>query len=232
MAQTGRVVRNEVAVLLSRRQLLQRAGVLGLGAAVASALPLAQQLAAPADASAADPILTDATLQAFFDTIIPGRKAQSTDLGNAIHPDAIAGVDPEPGAVEADALLLAHHPKVGFDALAPVFLAELEARSLAHVPTTLGLGAVGDFLHLDYESRQAVCLEGLAQSNPTRIVWEAAAAIPFTAFCAAATQINPTSATASGYRVMGHPGTAPHGYSDFSFRRRLAHGRTKKGYLP
>jgi len=32
--------------------------------------------------------------------------------------------------------------------------------------------------------------------------------------------------------VMGHPGTAPHGYKDFSYRRRLNHGRTKKGYLP
>lgn len=225
-------MRNEVAAEFSRRQFLQRAGALGLAAAVGSALPLAERLAAPTKAAALDPILIDPTLQAFFDTLIPGRKAATTDLGHAIHPLAIVGVDPAPGAVEADALLLAQNSKVGFDALTPAFVAELEARSLAHLPTSIGLGQVGDFLHLDYEARQAVCLEGLDNSNPTRLLWEAAAAVPFTAFCAAATQVNPTSATASGYAVMGHPGTAPHGYRDFSFRRKLARGRTKKGYLP
>lgn len=225
-------MRNEVAAEFSRRQFLQRAGALGLAAAVGSALPLAERLAAPPAALAADPLITDATLQAFFDTLIPGRKAATTDLGNSIHPLAIAGVDPQPGAVEADALLLSHNAKVGFDALAPAFIAELEARSVVRLPASIGLGQVGDFLHLDYEARQAVCLEGLDQSNPTRLLWEAAAAVPFTAFCAAATQANPTSATASGYAVMGHPGTAPNGYRDFSFRRKLARGRTKRGYLP
>lgn len=232
MAHRGRVLRNEVAAELSRRQFLQRAGALGLAAAIGSALPLAGRLAAPARAAVADPLISDATLQAFFDTIVPGRKAAKTDLGNPIHPLAIAGVDPEPGAVEADALLLAHNTKIGFDALAPALLAELEARSLTHLPTSLGIGQAGDFLHLDYEGRQAVCLEGLAYSNPTRLLWEAAAAVPFTAFCAAATQVNATAATASGYRVMGHPGTAPHGYGDFSFRRKLAAESTAGGSLP
>ncbi|MEK6276758.1 MAG: DUF5987 family protein [Actinomycetota bacterium] len=222
MGQTDRVIRNEVAAELSRRELLQRGGALGAAAAVISALPLIERLGLPEQAAAADP-LSDATLQAFFDTIIPGRKVDVTDLGNSVHPLAIAGVDPEPGAVEADALLLAHHPKIGFDALAPTFLAELEARSLPRG---------GDFLNLDYERRQAVCVEGLAYSNSTRVLWEAAAAVPFTAFTAAATQINATIRTASGYQVLGHPGTAPHGYKRFSFRKRLARGRTKKGYLP
>ena len=74
--------------------------------------------------------LADATLQAVADTMIPGRKAKLTDLGNEIHPKAIAGVHSEPGAVEADALFLYHHPLIGFDALEPAFLADLEARSL------------------------------------------------------------------------------------------------------
>jgi len=145
-----------------------------------------------------------------------------TDLGNEIHPQAIAGVDGEPGAVEADALLLGHNPKIGFDVLEPPFLAELESRSLPHG---------GDFLTLDYDHRQAVCLEGLACANTTRLIWEAGAAIPFTAFCAAATQVNATAATASGFRVMDFPGVAPHGYQHFSFRRKLNKGRTRKGYL-
>ena len=60
---------------------------------------------------------------------------------------------------------------------------------------------------------------------------EAAAAVPFTAFCAAATQVNATAQTASGYRVMGLPGTAPGGYKRFSYGRKLARERTKRGYL-
>ena len=207
---------------LSRRQFVQRAGVLGAGALIASALPVAARMAMPPKARAAV-LLPDATLQAFFDTMIPGRPASATDLGNEIHPKAIAGVDPDPGAVETDALLLAQDPRLGFTALEVPFLAELETFSL-----TQG----GDFLDLSYDKREQVCLTGLSFSNPTRAVWEAAAAVAFTAFCAAATQINPTSATASGYRVMGHPGTAPQGYRDFSYGTPLSQERTQKGYLP
>jgi hypothetical protein len=145
-----------------------------------------------------------------------------TQTGAPVHPAAIAGVDPEPGAVEADALLLAHDAKIGFDALAPAFLADLEARALA---------AGGQFLDLDYDGRERVCLGGLEFANPDRVVWEAAAAVPFTAFCAAATTVDATKANAVGYRVMGHPGVAPHGYRDFSYRRRLNRGITRRGNL-
>src|SRR2546425_10354118 len=94
--------RGPVARELSRRDFLRHATVLGAGALVLSAVPLAEQMIA------ADPALAlvtpdDATLQAFADTMIPGRKADKTDLGNEIHPDAIAGVEPLPGAVAADA---------------------------------------------------------------------------------------------------------------------------------
>lgn len=217
-----RVIRGEVAAELSRRQFVQRAGVLGAGALIASAMPVAARLVLPAKADA-DVTLTDGTLQAYYDTLIPGRPASTTDLGNEIHPKAIAGVDPDPGAVETDALLLGQDPRLGFTALVVPFLGEVEAFSL-----TQG----GDFLDLDYDKRQAVCLQGLSFSNPTRAVWEAAAAVAFTAFCAAATQVNATSATASGYRVMGHPGTAPQGYTDFSYGVPLSREITEKGSLP
>ncbi len=59
--------------------------------------------------------------------MIPGRRVDVTVSGQAIHPQAIAGVDDEPGAVEADALVLCHHPLIGFDTLAPPFLADLGA---------------------------------------------------------------------------------------------------------
>ena len=208
---------------LRRRDFMVRAGHLGLAAAIASALPVAARMPRPDAALAQDPGLVDGLLQAFFDTMVPGRVVEVTQSGAPIHPGAIAGVDPEPGAVEADTLLLAHHPKIGFDALVPPFIADLEVRSAA---------AGGDFLDLDYDARERICLAGLDFGNPDRQVWEAAAAVPFTAFCAAATTVDATKADAVGYRVMGHPGTAPHGYRDFSYRRRLNRGITKGGNLP
>lgn len=233
----ARAVRNELAAELSRRELLGRATTLGLGALVMGALPAAARMAAPAAAAASGlPTDADGTLQAFYDTLIPGVEVPGlkTELGHAIHPKAIAGVDPEPGAVYTDALELGKNPKLGFELLAPALLGELETRALAQ-------GAIADgalFLSLDYEHRQAVCVGGLAFSNQTRIVWEAAAAVAFAAFCAAATIVNAdgrpgaTRNRAAGYRVMGHPGIAPHGYRDFSYGRRLNRGLTQNGSLP
>ena len=205
---------------LTRRGFLRRAGALG---AVLAAAPLARELVA------ADPargqlggLPVDATLEAFADTMIPGRKAARTDLGNPIDPRAIAGVDSRPGAVEADVLALYHHPLTGFDALEGPFLSDLTARALQHG---------GEFVSMGFDQRVAVCIDGLAFSNPSRILWEAAAAVPFTAFCAAAVIPEQTAARASGYRVMGLPGAAPHGYSGFSYRKKLSKERTKKGYL-
>jgi hypothetical protein len=225
----GAAVRNDIAAELTRRELVGRASSLGLGALVLGALPLLEQMARPDRALAAIP--TDGTMQAFFDTIIPGKRVGDlrTELGNDIHPKAIAGVDHEHGAVYTDALLLAHNPRIGFDALEPAFLAELESFA-----ATEG----SHFLDLDYDRREAVCVKGLAFSNPSRVVWEAAAAVPFTAFCAAANVPNAngrkgaTRHRAAGYRVMGHPGIAPHGYRNFSYRRRLNRGLTKSGSLP
>jgi hypothetical protein len=211
------------ATLLSRRQVLQRATALGLGGMVLSAVPVVERLFGAVDPAQADDLLADPTLQAFADTLIPGRRALQTDLGKPIHPLAIAGAHSEPGAVQADALLLFHSPLIGFDLLAPAFLAEIQARSL-----TKG----GPFLNLSFDKRVAVCVEGLDPQNPAVLVWEAAAAVPFAAFLVAAMQKNATIDTASGYQVMGHPGTAPNGYSDFSYRRKLSREVTVTGSLP
>ena len=214
--------RGTLAEELSRRDFLTRAGALGLGATMAAALPYASRMALPDDAAAAGP--ADGTLQAFFDTIIPGKPVPDllTELGQPIDPKAIAGVDPEHGAVYTDALALARNERIGFAALEPPFLADLSSRALAEG---------GPFLELDYEARERVCLGGLDFGNPDRAVWEAAAAIPFTAFCAAATVVDATDRTAAGYAVMGHPGTAPNGYEDFSYGVQLNRGRTKAGSL-
>jgi hypothetical protein len=222
--------RGRLAAELSRRDFIARASTLGAGAFVLAALPAARLLeAAPAAAAAGVPSLAgipvaDATLQAFADTLLPGRRASRTDLGDPIDPRAIAGVDAEPGAVEADALRLYHDPLIGFDALEPAFLADLSARALQ-----AGRGA---FLLLSYEQRVQTVLAGLDFSNPTRTLWEAAAAVPFTAFCGAAEHALGTSENASGYRVMGYPGAAPNGYRDFSYGRPLSRERTGDGNLP
>ena len=203
---------------LRRRELLARAGALGLTALVADALPLARAMA-QSPLPAVDP---DGTLQAFADTMVPGRKVATTESGAAIHPQAIAGADRLPGAVETDALALYHHPKTGFDALEPAFLADLTARAQGRA-----------FLTLSFADRTEVCKQGLSFDNPNRVLWEAAAAVPFTAFCAAALSEEQVAAKAAGYRVMGLPGRSD-GYSPrrASYRRRLATERTKNGSLP
>jgi hypothetical protein len=203
---------------LRRRELLVRAGGLGLAALMAEALPIARALG-QTPLPAIDP---DGTLQAFADTILPGRKVERTESGAPIHPQAIAGVDRLPGAVETDALALYHHPKTGFDALQPAFLADLTARAGGR-----------PFLTLGFAERTAACLSGLSHDNPSRVLWEAAAAVPFTAFCAAALSEEQTAAKAAGYRVMGLPGRSD-GYSArrASYGRRLSRERTAKGYLP
>ncbi|HEY1358092.1 MAG TPA: DUF5987 family protein [Thermoleophilaceae bacterium] len=207
---------------LSRRGFLQRAGTLGLGGIVLAAVPAAERLIAATNAEALVPLVSDSALQAFADTMIPGRKTSRTDLGNAVQAGAIAGVDKRPGAVEADALALYRHPLIGFNALEPAFLADLNARSLQQG---------GTFVSLSFAKRVEVCKGALAFSNPDRLVWEAAAAVPFTAFCAAALIPEQTAKKASGYRVMGLPGAAPHGYRRFSYRKKLSKERTRRGWL-
>jgi hypothetical protein len=186
---------------LTRRQVLAA----GVAALIAQALPVARS----APALAADPSYTDGLLQAYADALIPGRRVAVTESGKPVHPQAILGSDPRPGAVECDALAIYHDPRIGFDALAPAFLADLE------------LTARGDFLSQDLAGRTATCIRGLDFGNPLRLLWEAAAAVPFVAI----------AATKTGTTMMGYPGAAPHGYRDFSYRRKLARERTKHGSL-
>ena len=214
-------MKGPVGLELSRRDFLRDTSLLGAAALIASAVPVAERIIA-ADPALAAVATDEATMQAFADTIIPGRKTEKTDLGDEIHPDAIAGVDDEPGAVEADVMRLYHHPLTGFDALEPGFLADLSTRSLQQG---------GPFLGLDFDARTAVLLEALSFDNPDRVMYEAAAAVPFTAFCAAAIHEVGTAKNASGYRVMGYPGAAPQGYRRYSYGRKLAREFTRKGYL-
>jgi hypothetical protein len=187
---------------LSRRQVLAA----GLAALVAQAAPVARAQLPPLNN---DPSYTDGLLQAYADTLIPGRKVSVTESGAPVHPQAILGSDPRPGAVECDALAIYHDPRIGFDALAPAFIADLM------------LNARGDFLSQDLAARTATCARGLDFGNPLRVLWEAAAAVPFVAI----------AATKTGTTMMGYPGAAPHGHRDFSYRRKLSRERTRHGSL-
>jgi hypothetical protein len=207
---------------LSRRELLERGSLLGIGGLVASALPAADRLAPGVDPALAAVAPQDATLQAFADTIVPGRRALRTDLGDEIHPDAIAGVDPEPGAVEGDALRLYRHPLAGIDKVAGTLLADLNGRALRQ-------GA--PFLSLPYARRESVVLEAIGSGPEEKTLYDLFAAVAMTAFVGAAVQPIATHRTASGYRVMGHPGAAPRGYRSFSYGRRFNRGRTRRGNL-
>ncbi len=209
--------------VLTRRDVLDRAARLGAAAMIASALPVARGMSLPAPAAAGPLPLDDATLQAFADTMIPGRRTATTESGGPVHEGAIVGVDGRPGAVETDALVLYRHPDMGFDTLASPFLADLNGRSLEHGRP---------FLYLGFDERVAVCLAGLDHANPSRVVWEAAAAVAFTAFCAAGANERQTANAAAGYRVMGLPGAVPNGYRRTSYRRRLGRERTADGNLP
>lgn len=200
---------------VTRRDLL-----IGAAAAVTAASPLIRAWSLPPAALAQEGPQAE-TLGAFADTIIPGRRVERTDLGLPVPPRAIAGVDPDPGAVETDAIALYRHPLIGFALVAPAFLADLEARALRR-------GA--PFARLDFTRRTRVCVEGLRYTNATRLLWEAAAAVPFAAFAGAlAPEQSPRRS--GGYRTMGHPGAAPAGYADASYGTVLARERTATGSL-
>ena len=70
------------------------------------------------------------------------------------------------------------------------------------------------------------------RSFSRRLAWALLLLSPWLAWRAAATVVNSTDRTSAGYAVMGHPGVAPRGYRDFSYRRKLNRGRTKGGSLP
>ena len=175
------------------------------------------------EAAAADPNLADATLQAFFDTIIPGRPVDCapSSATRSTRRRSPAST-PSPARSRPTRCCSPTTRRSASTRSAPAFLADLEARSLTAgrpLPRPRLRGA-----------RARSASAGSPSRTPTGSSGRPAAAIPFTAFCAAA-NISATrpASTAAGYEVMGHPGTAPHGYQDFSYRRRLNRGRTREG---
>ena len=204
---------------LSRRDFLARAGALGLGATIAAALPYAARMAVARPGARRGPdrrhpagvLRHDRPRQAGPGPADRARQPDRPEGDRRRRPRARRGLHRRAGARPQPADRLHDRSSPPSSPTSP--RARWPRAAL--------------FLDLDYEARERVCLAGLAFSNPDRVVWEAAAAIPFTAFCAAGNVADATAKTAAGYAVMGHPGTAPNGYEDFSYGMKLNRGRTK-----
>ena len=183
----------------------------------AGALPVAPRGCSPR--RPAPPTADDATLQAFADTIIPGRKAthdrprqrRSTRRRSPASTRCPARSRPTRCA-------LYHHPLIGFDALEPAFLADLAARSLPQG---------GDFLSLAFDERVAVCIGGPGLRQPVAAALGGRGRRAVHRVLRRGDRASQTAAKASGYRVMGLPGAAPNGYRASPTGRKLARERTQ-----
>lgn len=217
---------------ISRRRLLQLAT-----AAVAAwqVAPWTDRLAALAGAPGG--MTSDAltmTLEAFADTLIPGRKRYDAD-------HAVAGVVDGPGAVQAGAVDLMWFPPAAVGPVLPAFGSMLNARAadfaareqLALDPT------LPPFVALDFPRRTRLCVELLDPGASDYLLWWALAAMPFLAFHTAG-HLHTADAVRSGHpglRTLRFPQPDRDGlwrFPKFSYRRRLArrHPRTVAGGHP
>src|SRR4051812_18073743 len=108
---------------LTRRQLLW------LAAAVSAAVPASAALPQPVlDAAAAGTTsdIETMTLEAWADTLIPGRKRYAADY-------AIAGAARGAGGVQAGAVEFMRFPATGVAAALPAFVAALTAEATSYV---------------------------------------------------------------------------------------------------
>ena len=91
----------------------------------------------------------------------------------------------------------------------------------------------GQFLDLPFAKRVAVCVDGLDAVEPERRrLGGRRRRRRSRRSSRRRPSANATIDTASGYQVMGYPGTAPNGYADYSYGRKLSRERTSNGSLP
>ena len=218
---------------LTRRELLRRAGLAAAAGLAARALPPFAWTWPPTGASAqeipADPYTVE-TLEAFADTIIPGRKRHPEDR-------AIAGVVKGPGAVQAGAIDMWYFGPLQSAGSAPPFAAGLNAFARTRFPSSAV--APPEFVALDFDQRTELLYTLYDPAAPDRQFWVVGAAIVFLAFSTAG-----FLHTADAVRD-GHPGLAfvrfPKPgrdglwrFPEASYRRRLnrRHPRTARGGHP
>lgn len=205
---------------VSRRRLLQ----LATGAFAAWQIaPWADRLQALAGApgdTTSDALTM--TLEAFADTLIPGRRRYEGDY-------AIAGVVRGAGAVQAGAVDLMWFPQAAIGPALPALGSLLNARAAAYAaqhqrvldPTLPPLVA------LNFTDRTQLLLQLLDPTAEDYLLWWALAAMPFLAFHTAA-HLHTAAAVRDGHpglRSIGFPKPDPDGlwrFPHYSYRRRLA----------
>lgn len=168
-----------------------------------------------------DPVRT-MTLEAFADTIIPGVRRFPDDR-------AIAGVEDDPGAVEAGALELLAHPALGLtDALDGIAgLLNMHAQNYARARQVALDPAVPPFVALDFDERTALVQELTDPSHPEREVWFGVALYCTMAFDSAPHLSTPQAIAQEhpGLRLLGFAPPDDDGlwrFSRFSYQRQLA----------
>jgi enediyne biosynthesis protein E8 len=208
---------------LTRRQLLWLAAIGSAG------VPVAAHAASPSPPDPVGVLGTKSdpetmTLEAWADTLIPGRKRHDGDV-------AIAGVARGAGAVQAGAVRFMRFGPTGVASVLPAFIAALNGEATSYVagrhrsvdPT------LPPFVGLGYRDRKALVAQLTGDtSGDEQLLWFAFSGLVFLAYHTAG-----YLHTAHAVRA-GHPGLKairfpmpdhddlwrfPH----FSYRRRLAH---------
>lgn len=159
------------------------------------------------------------TLEAFADTIIPGRKRSADD-------PALAGAADDPGTVEAGALDLLSHPAGGLaDSLFGLaHLLNTHAQQYAAEHTLTVDSTLPAFVALPFSHRLDLVARLTAVDHPEKAIWVGLALFANMAFDSAAHLSTPEALAA------GHPGLTLMGYArpdaDGLFRfPRFSYGR-------
>jgi len=162
------------------------------------------------------------TLEAFADTLVPGRKRFDGDV-------AVAGVGNGPGAAQAGAIDLMWFPQAAVGPTLPAFVSMLNGRATGYaaqhriaVDPTLP-----PFVALGFAARTRLCVELLDPSASDYLLWWALAAMPFLAFHTAG-HLHTADAVRNGHpglRTINFPHPDRDGlwrFPHFSYRRKLA----------
>ena len=165
---------------VSRRRLLQ---IAASAAAAWQVAPWAGKLQALASANpGANPAGTTSdalttTLEAFSDTLIPGKKRYDGD-------HAIAGVVDGPGAVQAGALDLMWFPAAAIGPALPALGGMLNARAASYAAQHAIVldPSLPPFVGLSFTQRTDLLIQLLDPASPDYLLWFALTAMPFLAF--------------------------------------------------
>lgn len=228
---------------LTRRQMLWLAALGATGLPVAANAATRTPPPDPLGGIATDPV-GDAglssdpetmTLEAWSDTLIPGRKRRPTD-------PAIAGAARGAGAVQAGAVEFMRFGPTGVAEVLPAFVAALTAEATAYAASRrVSLDpTLPSFVALPYRDRKALVGQLTASAiTDEQLLWFAFSGLVFLAYHTAG-HLHTAHAVRSGHpglRAIGFP-QPDHDdlwrFPHFSYRRKLAdsHPATTRGGHP